>query len=98
MITAGRGSAPDTARAPDQVDIGCGGEQALQPVAQQPQKGVYEQALGLPSFDALIEQAQGGIVTLDDIARLTVFLASERSRFCTGGAYVVDGGLTASLL
>ena len=62
------------------------------------QKGVYEQALGLPSFDALIEQAQGGYVTLDDIARLTVFLASERSRFCTGGAYVVDGGLTASLL
>ncbi len=62
------------------------------------QKGVYEQALGLPSFDALIEQAQGGYVTLDDIARLTVFLASERSRFCTGGAFVVDGGLTASLL
>ncbi len=62
------------------------------------QKGKYEQALGLPSFDALIEQAQGGYVTLDDIARLTVFLASERSRFCTGGAYVVDGGLTASML
>jgi NAD(P)-dependent dehydrogenase (short-subunit alcohol dehydrogenase family) len=62
------------------------------------QKGVYEQALGLPSFDALIDQAQGGYVTLDDIARLTVFLASERSRFCTGGAFVVDGGLTASLL
>jgi NAD(P)-dependent dehydrogenase (short-subunit alcohol dehydrogenase family) len=62
------------------------------------QKGVYEEALGLPSFDALMEQAQGGYVTLDDIARLTVFLASERSRFCTGGAYVVDGGLTASMM
>jgi NAD(P)-dependent dehydrogenase (short-subunit alcohol dehydrogenase family) len=62
------------------------------------QKGVYEQALGLPSFDALIEQAQGGYVTLDDIARLTAFLASDRSRFCTGGTYAVDGGLTASLL
>jgi NAD(P)-dependent dehydrogenase (short-subunit alcohol dehydrogenase family) len=62
------------------------------------QKGGYEQALGLSSFDALIHQAQGGYVTLDDIARLTVFLASERSRFCTGGAFVVDGGLTASLL
>jgi len=62
------------------------------------QKGTYEQALGLPSFDALIDQAQGGYVTLDDIARLTVFLASERSRFCTGGSFVVDGGLTASLL
>ena len=62
------------------------------------QKGKYEQALGLPSFDALMDQAQGGYVTLEDIARLTMFLASERSRFCTGGAYVVDGGLTASLL
>jgi NAD(P)-dependent dehydrogenase (short-subunit alcohol dehydrogenase family) len=62
------------------------------------QKGEYEQALGLPSFDALIEQAQGGYVKLDDIARLTVFLASERSRFCTGGAFVVDGGLTASMM
>lgn len=62
------------------------------------QKGDYEQGLGLPSFDALIDQAQGGYVTLDDIARLTVFLASARSRFCTGGAFVVDGGLTASLL
>lgn len=62
------------------------------------QKGVYEEALGLPSFDALMEKAQGGYVTLDGIARLTVFLASERSRFCTGGAYVVDGGLTASMM
>jgi NAD(P)-dependent dehydrogenase (short-subunit alcohol dehydrogenase family) len=56
-------------------------------------KGAYEQAMGLPDFDALMEQAQGGYVTLEDIARLTVFLASERSRFCTGGAYVIDGGL-----
>ena len=51
-----------------------------------------------PRVDALMEQAQGGYVTLDDIARLPVFLASERSRFCTGAAYVVDGGLTASMM
>ena len=61
-------------------------------------KGMFEQALGLTSFDALMDQTQGGYVTLDDIARLTVFLASERSRFCTGGAFVVDEGLSASLL
>jgi NAD(P)-dependent dehydrogenase (short-subunit alcohol dehydrogenase family) len=54
--------------------------------------------MGLPNFDEVIEQSQGGYVALEDIARLTVFLASQRSRFCTGGAYVVDGGLTASLL
>lgn len=62
------------------------------------EKAEFERGLGLPDFDALIEQAQGGYVTLDDIARLTVFLASARSSFCTGGAYVVDGGLTGSLL
>lgn len=61
-------------------------------------KAIFEKALGLPSFDALMDQTQGGYVTVDDIARLTAFLASERSRFCTGGAFVIDGGLSASLL
>jgi NAD(P)-dependent dehydrogenase (short-subunit alcohol dehydrogenase family) len=33
----------------------------------------------------------------DDVARLVSFLASERASFMTGGAYVVDGGLAATL-
>jgi NAD(P)-dependent dehydrogenase (short-subunit alcohol dehydrogenase family) len=45
----------------------------------------------------LINQAQGGYVTVDDVAKLALFLAGDRSRFSTGGAFVVDGGLTASL-
>ena len=59
---------------------------------------IFESVLGIESFDAVIEQVQGGYVELSDIANLTTFLASDRSKFCTGGAYVVDGGLRASLL
>jgi NAD(P)-dependent dehydrogenase (short-subunit alcohol dehydrogenase family) len=31
----------------------------------------------------------------EDVAALTVFLASDEARFCTGGYYMVDGGSTA---
>ena len=57
----------------------------------------YGAAMGL-DFDSLIRQGQGGYVSVDDIASLALFLATDRSRFCTGGAFVVDGGLTASLI
>ena len=61
------------------------------------QRGDYEAALGL-DFNDLIQQSQGGYVSVEDIAAVATFLAGDRSSFCTGGAYVVDGGLTASLL
>jgi NAD(P)-dependent dehydrogenase (short-subunit alcohol dehydrogenase family) len=56
----------------------------------------YNAALGL-DFDALIAQAQGGYVTVEDVANVALFLAGDRSLFCTGSGFVVDGGLTASL-
>jgi NAD(P)-dependent dehydrogenase (short-subunit alcohol dehydrogenase family) len=56
----------------------------------------YNAALGI-DFDTLIAQAQGGYVTVEDVASVALFLAGDRSRFCTGGGFVVDGGLTASL-
>jgi len=31
----------------------------------------------------------------EDVVGLALFLASDESRFCTGGIYMVDGGLTA---
>lgn len=31
----------------------------------------------------------------DDVAQLMLFLASDDSRFCTGGVYPVDGGMSA---
>jgi NAD(P)-dependent dehydrogenase (short-subunit alcohol dehydrogenase family) len=57
----------------------------------------YEAALGT-DFDGLIRQGQGGYVTVEDVANLALFLANNRSGFCTGSAFVVDGGLTASLI
>ena len=37
----------------------------------------------------------GRLGTSDDIAGLSAFLASDESAYCTGGVYLVDGGLTA---
>lgn len=37
----------------------------------------------------------GRVGTVEETNELIAFLASERSGFCTGGDYLVDGGLTA---
>ena len=34
--------------------------------------------------------------TSEDVVALMLFLASDESRFCTGGVYMVDGGLTCT--
>jgi NAD(P)-dependent dehydrogenase (short-subunit alcohol dehydrogenase family) len=60
-------------------------------------KAELEAALGL-SFDDYIGHIQGRLGEPDEVAGLAVFLASERSRFSSGSAYVVDGGATASLV
>jgi len=39
----------------------------------------------------------GRIGTAEEVAELAAFLVSDRSSFCTGGDYVVDGGLKAGL-
>lgn len=60
-------------------------------------KNKYSELLGV-DFDAVIGAGQGGYVSVEDIAGVAQFLASDRSSFCTGAGYVVDGGLTASLI
>lgn len=42
---------------------------------------------------ALVPLARYG--TPDEVAQLMLFLASDESRFCTGGVYPVDGGMSA---
>jgi NAD(P)-dependent dehydrogenase (short-subunit alcohol dehydrogenase family) len=39
----------------------------------------------------------GRIGTAEEVAELAAFLASDRASFCTGGDYLVDGGLKAGL-
>jgi NAD(P)-dependent dehydrogenase (short-subunit alcohol dehydrogenase family) len=60
-------------------------------------KAELESVLGV-SFDDYIGHIQGRLGEPDEVAGLAVFLASERSRFSSGTAYVVDGGATASLV
>ncbi len=61
-------------------------------------KHEFEEALGLPDFDEVIVGKQGRYGEPEEVARLAVFLASDRSRFSTGGAFILDGGARASLL
>jgi NAD(P)-dependent dehydrogenase (short-subunit alcohol dehydrogenase family) len=60
-------------------------------------KAEFEEVLGI-SFDDYIGHVQGRLGEPDEIAAVAVFLASDRSRFSSGTAYVVDGGATASLV
>jgi NAD(P)-dependent dehydrogenase (short-subunit alcohol dehydrogenase family) len=39
----------------------------------------------------------GRIGTPEEVAELVAFLVSDRAAFCTGGDYLVDGGLLAGL-
>lgn len=44
--------------------------------------------------DFIARQPMGRLATVDDIAPLLVYLASDESRFVTGAAYSIDGGVT----
>ncbi|MEK1890222.1 MAG: SDR family oxidoreductase [Phyllobacterium sp.] len=39
----------------------------------------------------------GRIGEVDEVAELIAYLASDRSKFCTGGDFLIDGGLKAGL-
>jgi len=60
----------------------------------------FEQMLGFAEgqFDQVIAMKQGRYGTVEEVARMAVFLASERSSFSNGSPFVLDGGCRASLL
>ncbi|HYH48687.1 MAG TPA: glucose 1-dehydrogenase [Acidimicrobiia bacterium] len=60
----------------------------------------FEQMLGFPEgqFDQVIAMKQGRYGTVEEVARMAVFLASDRSSFSNGSPFVLDGGCRASLL
>jgi NAD(P)-dependent dehydrogenase (short-subunit alcohol dehydrogenase family) len=60
-------------------------------------KAALDEGLGMDTND-IVEAAQGRFGTPDEVGKLAVFLASDRSSFSTGSAFVLDGGATASLV
>ncbi len=61
-------------------------------------RGEFEQLLGIPDFNAVIAQRQGRYGTPAEVAQLAVFLASGRASFSNGSGFVLDGGVSSSLL
>lgn len=57
----------------------------------------FEAATQVP-FGDLVAMKQGRLGTPEDIAEVVCFLASDRATWITGSAYVLDGGLSASLV
>ena len=60
-------------------------------------KPIVSEIVGVP-FDDLAALKQGRVGTPEEVAEMVAFLASDESSFCTGGAYVLDGGLQAGML
>jgi NAD(P)-dependent dehydrogenase (short-subunit alcohol dehydrogenase family) len=56
-----------------------------------------EEALGA-SFSDIVAAKQGRLGTTAEVAETVAFLASDRAGWTTGSHYVLDGGMTASLL
>jgi NAD(P)-dependent dehydrogenase (short-subunit alcohol dehydrogenase family) len=57
----------------------------------------FEAATQIP-FGELVAMKQGRLGTPRDIAEVAAFLASDRASWVTGSHYILDGGLTASLV
>lgn len=60
-------------------------------------RAAFEELLPM-TFDEYIGHIQGRLGEPSEIADVAVFLASDRSSFSSGTAYVVDGGAIASLV
>jgi 3alpha(or 20beta)-hydroxysteroid dehydrogenase len=53
-------------------------------------------AMSLDDFEPFVRKLPiKRVGTVDDVAPLVLFLASDESGYCTGGEFAVDGGQTA---
>jgi NAD(P)-dependent dehydrogenase (short-subunit alcohol dehydrogenase family) len=57
----------------------------------------FEAATGA-NFQDLTAMAQGRLGTVDEVAEMAAFLASDDARWVTGSQYILDNALTASVL
>jgi NAD(P)-dependent dehydrogenase (short-subunit alcohol dehydrogenase family) len=57
----------------------------------------FTEAVGLP-FSDVVALKQQRLGTPEEVAETTAFLASDDARFITGAHFILDGGLTGSLL
>ena len=57
----------------------------------------FEAAVQMP-FGDVVAVKQGRMGTATEVAEMTAFLASDDASFTTGAAYVLDNGLTGSML
>jgi NAD(P)-dependent dehydrogenase (short-subunit alcohol dehydrogenase family) len=60
-------------------------------------KPIVSEIVGVP-FDDLAAMKQGRVGTPEEVAEMVAFLASDDASWCTGGTYVLDGGLQAGML
>jgi NAD(P)-dependent dehydrogenase (short-subunit alcohol dehydrogenase family) len=60
-------------------------------------RSTFEAVLPIPFAD-VIALKQGRLGTTEEVAEIAAFLASDDARFITGAHYILDGGLTGSLL
>ncbi len=57
----------------------------------------FTDAVGMP-FSDVVALKQGRLGTAEEVAETTAFLASDDAQFITGAHFILDGGLTGSLL
>jgi NAD(P)-dependent dehydrogenase (short-subunit alcohol dehydrogenase family) len=74
------------------------------PIETRMMRSLEEMRTAVAGTSTTVEQTKAAIAARiplrrygapEEVARLMLFLASDESSFCTGGVYMVDGGISA---